>query len=65
MSLNEERCVSDPLARYARVSPSKRGRLNPVRFRGSILPLVRGRAAEGGRGLLTQNVAACNYIRNL
>jgi len=57
MLLNEGRCVGDPLARYARVSPSERGRLNPVKFRDTILPLVRGRAAEGGRGSLTQNVA--------
>ena len=60
MLLNEGRCVGDPLARYARVSPSERGRLNPVKFRDTILPLVRGRAAEGGRGSLTQNVALSN-----
>jgi len=42
-------CVSDPLARFARVSPSRGGDY-------FILPLVRGRAAEGGRGSLTHHL---------
>jgi hypothetical protein len=41
-------CVSDPLARFARVSPHE-GEINACKA-SFVLPLVRGRAAEGGRG---------------
>jgi hypothetical protein len=47
--------MSDPLARFARVSPSRggdyAGKLRPL-----FSPSVRGRAAEGGWGSLTHHL---------
>src|SRR6478672_10470364 len=50
LNSNSRWCVSDPLARFARVSPSGGG---DYRF---LSPSVRGRAAEGGRGSLTHHL---------
>jgi hypothetical protein len=47
-------CVSDPLARFARVSPHE-GEINACKA-SFVLPLVRGRAAEGGRGSFTHHL---------
>jgi hypothetical protein len=48
-------CVRDPLPRSARVSPS-RGEINACNVRALFSPSLRGRAAEGGRGLLTHHL---------
>jgi hypothetical protein len=47
--------VSDPLARFARVSPSRGGDY-AGNVRDLFSPSVRGRAAEGGRGSLTHHL---------
>jgi hypothetical protein len=48
--------VSDPLARFARVSPSRGGDY-ACNMRALFSPSVRGRAAEGGRGSLSHVLA--------
>jgi hypothetical protein len=53
--------MNDPLARFARVSPSRRGDYD------FFSPSVRGRAAEGGRGSLKHDFefdAWLNRIKN-
>jgi hypothetical protein len=47
--------VSDPLARFARVSPSRGGDY-ARNVRALFSPSVRGRAAEGGRESLTRHL---------
>jgi hypothetical protein len=53
--VNSRWCVSDPLARFARVSPSRGGDY-ACNVKDSFSPSVRGRAAEGGRGSLTHHL---------
>jgi hypothetical protein len=48
----DRRCVSDPLPPAAAV-PLTKGDTNASKITNIILPLLRGRAAEGGRGSLT------------
>src|SRR5215510_3457752 len=48
-------CVSDPLARFARVSPSRGGDY-ACNMRALFSPSLRGRAAEGGRGAATHRL---------
>jgi hypothetical protein len=47
--------VSDPLARFARVSPHE-GEINACNVKALFSPSVRGRTAEGGRGSLTHHL---------
>jgi hypothetical protein len=51
-------CLSDPLARFARVSPSRGENAESVPQ--ATLPLTRGRAAEGGRGSLKHHLELQN-----